>query len=112
IVSAALPFPDVHPHGYLINIMVQGGASGSPVFLLDTGNVIGAIYASRLDNCLPTNFSHVVPSHLILRVLTDENKAMLLQSLTNDVPALDEILASIPQKPVQQVTFGIYRKSQ
>lgn len=33
IISAVLPFPECSwPHGYLINAMVQEGASGSPVF--------------------------------------------------------------------------------
>jgi hypothetical protein len=47
IISATLPFPGTRPHGYLINVMIQGGASGSPVFLSDSGTVIGAVYSSR-----------------------------------------------------------------
>ncbi|GAJ23629.1 unnamed protein product, partial [marine sediment metagenome] len=30
----------------MINIMSQGGASGSPVFLPETGEVIGVLYGS------------------------------------------------------------------
>lgn len=32
IISAVLPFPCSTPHAYAVNIMVQGGASGSPYF--------------------------------------------------------------------------------
>lgn len=85
IISAVLPFVCPTPHAYAVNIMVQGGASGSPVFLSDSGKVIGVLYASLNDfrialrsptgtsdstpepivYTVPTNISHVVPSHYI-----------------------------------------------
>ena len=45
IVSAVHPFPCSTPHGFTINVMVQGGASGSPVFNQQTGKVLGLVYA-------------------------------------------------------------------
>jgi len=96
IISAVLPFECELPHAIMINVMVQGGASGSPVFLPNTGDVIGVLYASLeetrktksgLPNNIrtnagkmepsihshflpaPTNISYVVPAHYIEKML-------------------------------------------
>jgi len=96
IISAILPFPCDHPHALMINVMVQGGASGSPVFLPETGEIVGILYAGLEDNkqtksglprkikkeieqyepsfhshfiSLPTNISYVVPAHYIEKML-------------------------------------------
>ena len=96
IISAVLPFPCKHPHSLMINIMAQGGASGSPVFLPETADIIGVLYAGLEEtrntifgspqNILndiknieksihqhifktPTNFSYVVPAHFIEKSL-------------------------------------------
>lgn len=96
IISAVLPFECESPHAIMINVMAQGGASGSPVFLPDTGDVIGVLYASLdeprqtksvlPDNikaniekmvpsihshlfAAPTNISYVVPAHYIEKML-------------------------------------------
>lgn len=80
-------------------VMVQGGASGSPVFRLDTGAVIGVIESRRFevlgaspgsasDQLLPTNFSYVVPSHYV-RVLLDSGPP--LPPLPPDAPDLSSI---------------------
>src|SRR5260370_8790405 len=73
IISAVLPFTCTTPHAYAINVMVQGGASGSPVFLSESGEVIGVLYAGLNDPrvtlltpdlyTVPTNIRYVVPSH-------------------------------------------------
>ena len=91
IVSAVLPFSSPSPHAYSINVMTQGGASGSPVFLTDTGGVIGVLYAGLydLDTTLkgkdpfrvPTAISYVVPSHYIKAVFDS-----VLQSLDVATP--------------------------
>jgi len=49
VISAVLPFPCDAPHAILIDTMIQGGSSGSPVFLTETGEVAGMVYAG-LDN--------------------------------------------------------------
>ncbi len=96
IISAILPFQCESPHALMINVMVQGGASGSPVFLPETGDVIGVVYAGlnekrktksglpskiqkeieQLEPSLhrhlfdvPTNISYVVPAHYIEKLL-------------------------------------------
>ena len=96
IISAVLPFQCETPHALMINVMVQGGASGSPVFLPESGDVIGVLYASLEDKrsslsalppkyrkdiehldpsfhshlfTAPTNISYVVPAHYIEKML-------------------------------------------
>lgn len=49
IISAVLPFSCSTPHAFTINVMVQGGASGSPVFLPSSGKVVGILYAALND---------------------------------------------------------------
>lgn len=49
IISAVLPFPCDNPHAILLNIMTQGGSSGSPVFNPSTGEVIGIEYAGIVE---------------------------------------------------------------
>ncbi len=78
IVSAVLPFVCATPHAYSINVMTQGGASGSPVFSSDSGAVVGVLYGGLRDFhvtkekdlvAVPTNISYVVPSHYIEHAL-------------------------------------------
>lgn len=98
IISAVLPFQCKTPHALMINIMVQGGASGSPVFLPETGDVIGVLHGSLEEKrkaisalpkkhrkeiellepsfhshifASPTNISYVVPAHYIEKMLQD-----------------------------------------
>lgn len=125
IVSAVLPFPKAKPHGYLANIMVQEGASGSPVFLPDSGEVVGVVCSRRLDHgevllklpkpiyvTVPTNFSHVVPSHF-LQLIVDEWAEDLMKFIPGDAPNIADVLDAIPKKPEQSFTQGVYEhKSQ
>jgi S1-C subfamily serine protease len=110
IISAVLPFPCPTPHAYAVNVMVQGGASGSPVFLSESGEVVGVLYAGLNDTRLalgkggassqesqpepivytvPTNISYVVPSHYIRTTLEQ-----LTQFVTppSDAKTIDEML--------------------
>lgn len=101
IVSAVLPFPCPTPHAYSVNIMAQGGASGSPVFLCDTGAVVGVLYAGLNDYALtlknkdvhrvPTNISYVVPSHYLTNSLGGFLK-MEDMRLPPDAKTIDEML--------------------
>lgn len=43
VVSSVIPAPVSHPHGFTIDIMTQGGQSGSPVFLCDEPSVVGIV---------------------------------------------------------------------
>jgi hypothetical protein len=74
IVSAIHPYPCTTPHGFTINVMSQGGASGSPIFNSQTGEVLGAVYGGLFDDDktsqrVPTNYTYGVPSHFIINSL-------------------------------------------
>jgi len=86
IVSAVLPFASRYPHALMVDIMTLGGESGSPVFQPHTGRVVGMVCSGFTDDLstsiehphdeadtphthtlkIPTNFTYVVPSRLIL----------------------------------------------
>lgn len=102
IVSAVLPFACQTPHGYSINLMSQGGASGSPVFSCETGAVVGVLYGGLNDIALtlkgkdpykvPTNISYVVPSHYLANALAEFAKNPDMQ-LPAETKAIDEMIA-------------------
>ncbi len=107
IVSAVLPFPCPTPHAYSINIMAQGGASGSPVFLSDSGAVVGVLYAGLNDlgvtlkekdiYRIPTNISYVVPAHYLAHSMDGYVKEANLQQPA-DAKTIDEMLAGAELK--------------
>jgi hypothetical protein len=79
IVSAVHPFPCTTPHGFTIDVMVQGGASGSPIFNKETGEVLGAIYSGIFDSeegqygsvlQHKTNYAYCVSSHFFVNSLS------------------------------------------
>lgn len=77
IISTILPFRCPYPYGFLINIMVQEGSSGSPLILKHTNEVIGiinsrvyqTIAASENTNLIPTNFSYAICLKMIPELL-------------------------------------------
>jgi hypothetical protein len=91
--------------------MVQGGASGSPVFLSESGEVVGVLYAGLNDAritlrrnaaspdresepepilyTVPTNISYVVPSHYI-RTALDQLKQFIVSP--DDARTIEEML--------------------
>lgn len=100
IVSAILPFACPNPHAFTINIMSQGGASGSPVFIPDTGKVIGVLYAGLNDfaltankdiSTMPTCISYVVPSHFLINSLKNIDDIPQVK-LPKDTKSLDELI--------------------
>jgi S1-C subfamily serine protease len=48
IVSSVFPFPNPYPHGFTIDVIQQGGSSGSPIFRED-GRVVGMMKSSVLE---------------------------------------------------------------
>lgn len=111
IVAAVQPFTAPRPHGFSLNIMVQGGASGSPVFIPETGAVIGTVYASLGEPSivwqptddgkkkpvgfvrLPTSISHVVPAHYLLHFFKDMHKHPEFRP-PEDARTIDEMMAT------------------
>ncbi len=107
IVSGVFPFDVPHAHGFTIDVMSQGGASGSPVFDPETGVVLGVVHAGFPG----TNITLAVPGWLTHRAvdqLLDEvewdftNTPTLDDYKTNKEPnsaAVWEPVASFPHKP-------------
>lgn len=121
IVSAVCPVWDVDPHAYIIDIMIQGGASGSPVFRINDGRVIGVVNALRREPVvatgrdleltvhLPTNFGYVVPATLLCQLM-EKGEKELLGSVPENASSLDELIAAIP-KEVDEITIIEHRNS-
>jgi len=108
IISAVLPFPCPNPHTLLLNMMVQGGASGSPVFNTESGKVVGAVFERRFDTTLfdplkvvwPTNYSLAVPARYIQDILTHARSNAEFMS-TAGIPTIEEVIASRGTKNIQ-----------
>ena len=49
IISAILPTRCDSPHAFVINLASMGGASGSPVFLAESGHVIGLVNSGLVE---------------------------------------------------------------
>lgn len=77
IVSSTYPFSIPRPHGFTIDIMQQGGSSGSPVFYEDNPTAVGMMAAGMIQQVrvpisntallvpFPTNISIAVSAHMI-----------------------------------------------
>jgi len=112
IISAILPTRCRSPHSFVINLMSIGGASGSPVFLAESGHVIGILNAgltqpiplyAKVENSLQatglvrtsTNFTYVVPAYYIASTLK-HLKGDKRFALPPDTPTLQEIIQRSP----------------
>jgi transcriptional regulator with XRE-family HTH domain len=84
IISSLNPFPCPYPHGFTVDIMSQGGASGSPVFLTDHPTVIGMVYAGFPG----TNVTMAIPSNLLSQALAQCGEPLGLEN----VPTLEDYL--------------------
>jgi S1-C subfamily serine protease len=83
IVSSVFPCPTKFPHGLTIDIMQQGGSSGSPVLRVTDGVVVGMMSSGVLEWRLAqpeeaglaystnTNISIAEPSHIIQKALVE-----------------------------------------
>jgi S1-C subfamily serine protease len=108
IVSSVFPFPMPQPHGFTIDVLQQGGSSGSPIFRVDGPTVVGMMSSSVIDwvTAEPrdseislaqnTNISIAVPSAIIKGALD----SLVAQRLfdTGPIVTLKEHLSRLPSK--------------
>ena len=80
IVSSLFPFPCPNPHGFTIDIMIQGGASGSPIFLPHEPVIVGMLYGGigeqfeieRRRIQLDSNVTLALPGKLLSEALLQQ----------------------------------------
>jgi hypothetical protein len=97
IVSAIQPFPCSHPHGLLIDAVVQGGSSGSPIFNSKTGKVEALLYGGliegseiRLPNgVLPYTYGTSLTLSIPAYIISDLLKKDFYNKETNKVDVRD-----------------------
>ncbi len=109
IISAIHPFYSSLPHSFSVNVMIQGGGSGSPVFITDTGKVVGIISSriresmiiankyGKLQINMPTNISYAVPAHYIESTLNEIQKRGIAK-LPSDTETLEEMIKNTPTR--------------
>jgi S1-C subfamily serine protease len=107
IVSSIYPFDNPRPHGFTIDVLQQGGSSGSPVFRVDDGSVVGMMSSSVLDYQLASNQSGLtlsVPANtnISICVPSEQIHDALRQAVPEDFPlsenfpTLDALASAVP----------------
>ncbi|MFP5231421.1 MAG: serine protease [Acidobacteriota bacterium] len=107
IVSSVYPFTTPKPHGFTIDIMQQGGSSGSPIFSADSPRVVGMMWGglpesrfaqsaeASLMYTLNTNISLAEPAHIIQQALDSVVSAQ--QPDTSGFPTLQQLRDAHPR---------------
>jgi len=96
IVSSVQPFPCAFPHGFTLDIMLQGGSSGSPVFMENSPEVVGIVHGHCENG---PNITFALPSKVIAEGLStcletmpfDFSDLPTLQSLVNQPGLADKL---------------------
>jgi hypothetical protein len=101
IISSVYPCPVANPHGFTIDIMQQGGSSGSPIFGPDNKRVVGMMFGGLSDRrktivdskpiyyTVPTNISLAEPAYIIAQALNEY--ATQAPALKTKLPTLIEL---------------------
>jgi hypothetical protein len=101
------PFPVKKPHGFTIDVMQQGGSSGSPIFAWGESTVVGMMSSSMIDHVatnisgsevlIPqnTNISIAEPAHIIQLALDTVRQQHPWK--LDGVPTLAELRAKYPE---------------
>ena len=107
IVSSVYPFTTPKPHGFTIDIMQQGGSSGSPIFASHGPKVVGMMWggvteprvaqspSACLTYTLNTNISLAEPAHIIRDAL--DSVASAQRPDTSGFPTLQQLRDAHPR---------------
>jgi S1-C subfamily serine protease len=94
VIGGILPFKCKTPHALLLDMMVQGGSSGSPVFLQSTGEIMGIVYGGMTENQNMTNLTYCIPSWYFEELLKKMEEKDELNKLRERKIPLKEWIAS------------------
>jgi serine protease Do len=105
IVSCILPFRCDNPHAIMLDLMVQGGSSGSPVFDPESSEVVGVVYAGLFEDKSmagegaliyrnSTSHTLAIPANLINAALAALDANVEFGKAVEGGPSIDEIIAS------------------
>ncbi|MGB3549186.1 MAG: serine protease [Candidatus Binatus sp.] len=105
IVSCVLPFRCDNPHALMLDVLIQGGSSGSPVFDPTSGEVVGVVYAGLIEEhsmrgdgvmlySSPTSHTFAIPAHHIQNALRAVASYKVSNPSTEAAPTLADIIAS------------------
>ena|SRR2546423_2201242 len=86
VVSSVFPFPCPQPHGFTVDIMTQGGESGSPIFLAGSPVVVGLLHAG-FDN---TNITYALPSLMLSHALSSALSSGIMD--LSDAPTFQSLV--------------------
>lgn len=107
IVSSVYPFSSPQPHGFTIDIMQQGGSSGSPIFAGDSPRVVGMMWGGveepriaqspsmSLTYMLNTNISIAEPADIIKNALM--KRLNTRKPLDSSTPSLQQLIEKYPR---------------
>jgi len=107
IVSSVYPFSSPQPHGFTIDIMQQGGSSGSPIFAGNSSRVVGMMWGGvqepriaessnmSLTYTLNTNISIAEPADIINDALTKYLSTR--KPLDSSIPSLQQLIENNPR---------------
>jgi hypothetical protein len=105
-VSSVFPFPTAHPHGFTIDVMQQGGSSGSPILREEDATVVGMMSSGvlewntaqshqvSLNYSQNTNISIAEPAHVIQLAWDEFRSGNPID--TRNVPTLAALRAKYP----------------
>jgi S1-C subfamily serine protease len=88
IISSVLPFPCPYPHGFTIDVITQGGESGSPIFLRNEARAVGILHAG-FDGA---NITYAIPSHIVAKGLAAAVEAD--PPRLDSIPTMSELIAN------------------
>lgn len=105
IVSCILPFRCDNPHAVMLDLMVQGGSSGSPVLDPENGEVVGVVYAGLSEEKTMagdgvliyrngTSHTLAIPANLFNAALRAADLNVEFRRAVEGGPSIDEIISS------------------
>ena len=96
IVSSVYPFSSAQPHGFTIDIMQQGGSSGSPIFAGDSPRVVGLMWGGVQEPRQAQSASMSLTYTLNTNISICETSDMVNDALTKFLSTRKPLEPSIP----------------